>query len=64
MNCGHDCFLIGGPWIAENPNCPIHGANRKEDLDENALLQILVSVWEGECPPSQALCEILELIGE
>ena len=26
MICGHQCFEIGGPWIAEDPSCPIHGA--------------------------------------
>lgn len=28
-NCEFQCFEIGGPWIAENPFCPIHGAQRK-----------------------------------
>lgn len=23
MSC--DCYKIGGPWIAEDPNCPVHG---------------------------------------
>jgi hypothetical protein len=29
-----DCFQIGGPWISEDPNCPVHGIaaqKRKED---------------------------------
>ncbi len=21
-----ECYKIGGPWIAEDPNCPVHGA--------------------------------------
>ena len=25
--CPWECHLIGGPWIAENPDCPFHGAN-------------------------------------
>ena len=25
MNCGHRCHEIGGPWIAEDPDCPVHG---------------------------------------
>lgn len=24
-DCGHQCFIIGGPFIAEDPNCPVHG---------------------------------------
>ena len=25
MNCGYHCHEAGGTWIAENPNCPVHG---------------------------------------
>lgn len=28
MLCGHECYMVGGPWISENPNCPVHGANK------------------------------------
>ena len=24
-DCGYDCHQVGGPWIAENPDCPVHG---------------------------------------
>lgn len=24
-DCGHQCFVIGGPFISHDPNCPIHG---------------------------------------
>ncbi len=27
MTCGFRCHEIGGPFIAENPECPIHGAD-------------------------------------
>ncbi len=36
MFCDYECYQIGGPWIAENPNCPVHGAEaqrRDRDLD-------------------------------
>lgn len=23
-DCGHQCYRIGGPFIAENPDCPFH----------------------------------------
>jgi len=23
MSC--DCYKVGGPWIAEDPHCPVHG---------------------------------------
>lgn len=25
MNCASQCYVIGGPWIAEDPDCPVHG---------------------------------------
>ena len=27
MSCAYRCNEVGGPWIAENPDCPIHGAD-------------------------------------
>jgi hypothetical protein len=30
MDCGHECYRVGGPWIAEDPNCPIHGAEAQQ----------------------------------
>lgn len=27
--CEFQCFEIGGPWISENPFCPIHGSGGK-----------------------------------
>lgn len=20
-----DCYKVGGPWVAEDPDCPVHG---------------------------------------
>lgn len=34
---GCDCNQIGGPWVAENPNCPRHGIEaqqRAHQLDQ------------------------------
>lgn len=33
MDCGHECFMIGGPYIAENPDCPVHGSGCGELRD-------------------------------
>lgn len=38
-----DCYKIGGPFIAEDPSCPIHGAGGMQDelatlKEQNALL--------------------------
>ena len=29
MSCGNHCYEIGGPWISENPDCPIHGTEAR-----------------------------------
>lgn len=52
MDCGHQCHQIGGPWIAEDPNCPIHGTNGVgEDLermvDMREVIRELVSALSG-----------------
>lgn len=28
MTCPFQCFLVGGPWISCNPDCPEHGPDR------------------------------------
>lgn len=35
---GCDCYRIGGPFIAEDPDCPIHGheAQRRERIEQEA----------------------------
>ena len=46
MNCGHQCYEIGGPWIAEDPNCPVHGyeaqaeERRRDSLKSDIRTQI------------------------
>lgn len=30
MSYAFECYMIGGPWIEENPNCPIHGTLAQE----------------------------------
>ena len=29
-----ECYLIGGPWIAEDPACPVHGYQAQRDAEE------------------------------
>jgi hypothetical protein len=31
-----ECYKIGGPWIAEDPDCPVHGyaAQREREIQE------------------------------
>lgn len=33
MDCAYQCYEIGGPWIAENPYCPVHGQGKRSDSD-------------------------------
>ena len=38
MLCDYECYQIGGPWIAENPACPVHGTEaQRRDLDLDRL---------------------------
>lgn len=29
-----ECYQIGGPWIAEDPDCPVHGRAACQDQEE------------------------------
>jgi len=46
MKCGYQCHEVGGPWIAENPDCPVHGysaqqeENHRERIKERLFQQI------------------------
>ncbi len=57
-----DCYKIGGPWIAEDPNCPVHGieAQRRsaalDDLQEQA--QSAVGVEDMR----RIICEMIGLM--
>lgn len=33
MKCEYQCYEVGGPWIAENPDCPVHGLSAQ--VEEN-----------------------------
>ena len=37
MSC--ECYQIGGPFIAEDPDCPEHGREAQERDDELAALR-------------------------
>lgn len=62
MNCGYECYQIGGPWIAENPNCPVHGAEaqrRDRDLD---LLEDRISQAQTIEDLRELMLEILAML--
>ena len=44
MKCGYQCHGVGGPWIAENPDCPVHGTEAQmidkwRDISKDRLYQ-------------------------
>lgn len=66
MSCGHQCHQVGGPWIAENPDCPIHGylAQQEESSVESAKDDLRRQLRRAETVDDLRLImsEMLELI--
>lgn len=60
MSC--QCYQIGGPFIAEDPDCPIHGANSVVTGYEDYILTLRsalefyanAAAWQrdGVCDPN------------
>lgn len=50
MRCGYQCHEIGGPWIAENPDCPIHSreAVEEQEREERERQQLVERIEELE----------------
>lgn len=42
MRCAYQCHEIGGPYIAENPDCPVHGVEAQRLEAEAEELRRLV----------------------
>lgn len=57
--CEYECYRIAGPWIAENPDCPIHG--RASEGRGTSLETILEAVHDGEISPYDAVRQIEEM---
>jgi len=54
-----ECYQIGGPWIAEDPSCPVHGeasVGRTERIE--AIVDRAIA---GEIDSGDAAQEIEEL---
>ena len=47
MFCEYECYKIGGPWIAENPNCPIHGPNAPKEKSIDTVYIGFEVVYNG-----------------
>lgn len=67
MHCGYKCHKVGGPWVAENPACPVHGVEgqRREvqrEQFEDKLLQILIDCWHRQISADDAYEEIMNIM--
>jgi hypothetical protein len=52
IDCGHECYRIGGPWITYDPSCPVHGPGGSLEREEQAEateaeLRATISALEG-----------------
>lgn len=49
-DCGRECFVIGGRFIAEDPDCPTHGVDATEwhEFDGNDNCDASCRGWNGE----------------
>lgn len=67
LSCGHECYVIGGPFIAEDPACPVHGTQAqrhelsKEGRNER-IKEILCEVWYRSMSADDAWDEIEDLL--
>lgn len=50
-DCGHQCHMVGGPWIAENPDCPIHGVDGLDPHEARDVIRELCNMLEGYADP-------------
>lgn len=56
--CGRECYTIGGPWIEEDPDCPVHGyeavraQRQREELFERLDARLHRAL--ATCPPEAA----------
>jgi hypothetical protein len=60
MSC--DCYTIGGRWIAEDPDCPVHGTEAQRKRNEAGNLRTLINNAETFAELKDLLIEVLYLI--
>lgn len=57
-----DCFKIGGPWIAEDPNCPVHGTEAKERANSIRELRSKIKTAKSVEELADVLIELIDLV--
>lgn len=55
-----ECYQVGGPWIAEDPNCPTHGDEARSRATKAASLEDEVEHLEAEVAHLTRRLEALE----
>jgi len=60
MSC--ECFTIGGSWIAEDPDCPVHGTVAQHKRDEVIDLRRRITEADDFIQLKDLLIEVLNLI--
>jgi hypothetical protein len=67
-DCGHQCFVIGGPFVRYDPDCPVHGLNRdrardaltrERDLSDRLAAALREHQWDGShhAPYDDGTCD-------
>lgn len=72
MDCSHQCYTIGGPWIAEDPDCPVHGASavrereHQEDRERSMVerIETLEAMVEAQAEQITCLYSMVSLTGK
>ena len=54
--------MVGGPWISENPNCPIHGVNAPDPVDGEEIRGILYRLWCREINADDAYDMVMSCV--
>lgn len=62
MFCDYECYQIGGPWIAENPACPVHGAEAQRRDREIDLLEDRISQAQTIEDLRELMLELLAML--
>jgi len=60
-----ECYQIGGPWIAEDPDCPEHGhaaVRRRNENNDCARLTIDYLLRRRDEAPAEERNQIDELV--
>lgn len=58
MRCPYQCHEVGGPWIEENPNCPIHSRAAQDEIEQ---VRSTAEYWQAK---HDAATEVIDILTE